>query len=185
MGVGTAVDPNQQNLENWFTFLLDLQIACAKINTSADPQKMTLLAFANSKITTLLPSVNEQGQFIINAKASPGIDIAPNDLSTRFSTFRDLLINFSALPDLLAICLRECAADPFPSETLKSLLAATVNVAFPGGAAGANWSSARQLLTSAIPPVCFTETFQTAVAKTVDQGTQTVSAIRDQIAALG
>jgi hypothetical protein len=185
MGVGAAVDPNQQNLANWFTFLLNLQMGCAKINTSADPQRMTLLTFANSKITTLLPSANEQGQFIINAKASPGIDIAPNDLSNRFSTFKDLLINFNDFPTLLAICLRQCAAGAFPGGTLKNFLAATVNAAFPGGSAGANWSTAQQLLVSAIPAVCFTATLQGSAAGTVDGGAKTVSALRDQIAGLG
>jgi hypothetical protein len=178
-----AVD--QTNLGNWFAFLLDLQTGCAKINTSADPKKMTLLAFANAKITALLPSANEQGQFIINAKVSPGIDIAPNDLFTRFSTFKDLQVNFNNLPDLLAMCLRDCAAGAFPSGTLKSFLAATISAAFPGGSTGPNWSAAKQLLTSTIPAVCFTTTLQTAAAKTVDGGTQTVSSLRDQIAALG
>jgi hypothetical protein len=178
-------DPNQTNLENWFTFLLDLQVGCAKINTSADPKKMTLLVFAYSKITTLLPSANEQGQFIINAKALPGIDIAPNDLSSRFSTFKDLLVNFSDLPTLLAICLRQSAAGTFPSGTLKNFLSATVSAAFPGGSAGPNWTAANQLLASAIPLVCFTTTLQTAAANTVDGGTQMVSALRDQIAVLG
>jgi hypothetical protein len=185
MGAGKAVDPNQQNLENWFAFLEDLQIDCAEINTSAAPQKMTLLDFANSKITDLLPSANEQGQFIINAKASPGIDIAPNDLSARFSTFKDLLVNFSDLPTSLAICLRECAAGAFPSGTLKNLLAATVSAAFPGGSEQPSWCAAEELLTSAIPPVCFSPTLQAAAAKTVDGGVQTVGALRDQIAALG
>lgn len=178
-------DPNQTNLANWFKFLTDLQNGCAKINTDAGPAKMTLLAFANSKITTLLPSTNEQALFIINAKAAPGIDIAPNDLSTRFSTFKDLLQNFSDLPTLLAICLREKAAGAFPGGTLKDFLSAQVNAAFPGGSAGANWSAAKQVLITAMGTVCFSKALQAAADKTVDDANKTVSAVRDQIAALG
>jgi hypothetical protein len=178
-------DPNQTNLSNWFVFLQNLQTGCAKINTSADPRRMTLLAFANSKITALLPSANDQGQFIIEAQASPGIDIAPNDLSTRFSTFKDLLVNFSDLPTLLAICLQECAAGNFPAGMLKDFLAATVSKAFPGGSTGTNWSTANQLLTSAIPTVCYSPKLQAEAAKTVDDGTETVTSLRDQIATLG
>jgi hypothetical protein len=178
-------DPNQTNLANWFKYLTDLQNGCAKINTDANPAKMTLLAFANSKIKALLPSANERAQFIINAKAAPGIDIAPDDLSTRFSTFKELLQNFSDLATLLAVCLREKSAGTFPGGALKDFLSAKVNAAFPGGSSGTNWSAAKQVLIAAMGAVCFSPALQAATDKVLDDSNNTVSTVRDRIAVLG
>ena len=172
-----------QNLAGWFADLQKLRIACAKTNTSA--KKMDLLTFANSKITTVLPSANEQGQFIIDAKTALSIDIAPDDLSTNFSTFEALLDNFSPLPTFVAVLLKTLAAGSFPQGSMADFLSAKIGAAFPGGGAGTVWSNAAKMVASAIPAVCFSSTLQVALAKTVDDGSQQVSNLVNQVAVLG
>jgi len=169
------------NLARWFNYLHALQFACS-INTSV--QTMTLLAFANAKIATILPSNNEQNQFILNVKASPGFDVSTADL-TNFSTFEALLDHFSPLPTYVAAYLQTLSAGAYPGGSLADFLNASISGAFPGGSAGSAWKTALGLLTSVIPGVCFSQTLQTAVAATVDDPTKKMSDLVNQISALG
>ena len=64
---------DKKNLLRWFSNLHDLQDDCS-INTSV--QSLDLLTFANTTITSVLRSANEQQQFIINARTAPGFDLS-------------------------------------------------------------------------------------------------------------
>jgi hypothetical protein len=175
-------DPlDKRNLLRWFTNLHDLQNDCS-INTSV--KSLDLLIFANTTITSVLPSDNEQQQFIIKVQAEPGFDLSIADLTT-FSTFEALLDNFSPLPTLVAAFLRTLAAGSFPNGSLVDFLKAQVSGAFPGGSSGPSWTKALSQLASAIPAVCFSAKLQAAVGKTVDDPTKTVSDVVNQIATLG
>jgi hypothetical protein len=172
----------KRNLMRWFTSLHAFQDDCASFNTSV--VTMDLLTFANTTVTAVMPSTNEQGQFLLAAAASPGFDISSDDLST-FSTFEALLDHFSPLPTFVAAYIQMAAANPFPSGSLSDFLSAPVTSAFPGGSGGSNWQTALNLLTSVIPSVCFSATLQAAAATTVDDVTKKVSDAVNQIAKLG
>ena len=171
----------KQNLLRWFTYLHALQSDCS-INTSVSD--LDLLKFANSTILTLLPSNNQQQQFILNVSTSPGFDISIPDLST-YSTFEALLDHFNPLPTYIAAYAQTVSANPYPSGSLADFLNAPASGAFPGGSTGSDWTVAVGLLTSAIPSVCFSNSLQLAVAKTVGDPTKKVSDVVNQIATLG
>jgi hypothetical protein len=170
-----------QDVELWFSYLRDLQSACS-INTSV--KSMDLLKFANSKITTILPSANDQNQFIIEVKQSPGFDLALGDLTT-YSTFEALLDHFNPLPTYLGMLLQTIAAAPYPSGGVADFLNAQISSAFPGGKNGNAWTNAVGLLGSVIPSICFSSTLQSAVATSVDDPAKKVSDLVNQIAVLG
>ena len=171
----------KQNLMRWFTYLHALQDDCS-FNTSV--KTMTLLEFANAKISTIMPSPNEQGQFILNAGKSPGFDLSTDDL-TNYATFEALLDHFNPLPTYVGLYLQTAAAGTFPSGSFADFLNASISAAFPGGSSGPSWTTAMGLLTSVIPAVCFSAKLQTAVAATVDDSSKKVSDVVNQIATLG
>jgi hypothetical protein len=171
----------KQNLLRWFTYLHALQSDCS-INTTV--KTLDLLTFANSTIVTILPSSNEQSQFIIEVKSSPGFDLSISDLST-YATFEALLDHFNPLPTYVAAYIQTVAAASYPSGSLADFLSAAITAAFPGGSKGAPWALALSLLTSAIPSVCLTAKLQAAVATTVNDVTKKVSDVVNQIATLG
>jgi hypothetical protein len=171
----------KQNLMRWFSYLHALQSDCS-MNTSV--KTMTLLVFANSTITTILPSSNEQGQFIVNVAASPGFDLSIPDLTT-YATFEALLDHFNPLPTYVAAYIQTVSTGSFPNGSLADFLNASISAAFPGGSGGPSWKTAMGLLTSVIPSVCLSDTLQTAVATTVNDSTKKVSDVVNQIATLG
>jgi hypothetical protein len=171
----------KQNLLLWFSYLHALQSACS-FNTSVNT--MDLLEFANQKIVTILPSSNQQAQFILNCKTSPGFDISPS-LLTPDMTFKALLNHFNPLPTYVGAYLQTVSAGSYPSGSLVDFLAAAISAAFPGGSKGASWTQALGLLTSVIPSICLSAKLQAAVATTVDDKTKKVSDLVNQIATLG
>jgi hypothetical protein len=170
-----------QDVELWFSYLRDLQSACS-INTSV--KSMDLLTFANSKIATILSSANDQNQFIIEAKESPGFDLALGNLTT-YTTFEALLDHFNPLPTYLGMLLQTTAAQPYPSGGVADFLNALISSAFPGGTHGTLWTTALGLLASVIPSICFSSKFQSDVAITVDDPSKKISDLVNQIAILG
>lgn len=171
----------KQNLMRWFTYLHALQSDCS-FNTSV--KTMTLLAFANATITTVVPSPSEQAQFILNVGNSPGFDISTDDL-TNYATFEALLDHFNPLPTYVGLYLQTASAGTYPNGSFADFLNALISSAFPGGSSGASWKTAMGLLTSVIPAVCLSAKLQADVAKTVDDTTKKVSDLVNQIATLG
>jgi hypothetical protein len=171
----------KQNLLMWFSYLHALQSACS-FNTSV--KTMDLLTFANANIVQILPSANEQSQFILNVKTSPGFDVSTNDLST-YATFEALLDHFNPLPTYVGAYLQTLSAGTLPSGSLADFLSAAISAAFPGGSTGASWKTAVSMLTSVIPAVCFSAKLQAAAATTVDDPSKKVSDLVNQIATLG
>jgi hypothetical protein len=172
----------KKNLLRWFNSLHAFQSDVSPINTSV--KSMDLLTFANTTITTVLPSSNEQNQFILNSKTSPGFDVSISDL-TNYATFEALLDYFDPLPTFVGAYLQTVAAGNYPQGSLADFLNASISAAFPGGSSGSSWKVALGLLTSAIPSVCFSATLQKAVATTVDDPSKKVSDLVNQIATLG
>src|ERR1700683_2513703 len=134
-GVSVSDSTEKQNLLRWFSYLHALQSACS-MNTSV--KTMTLLAFGNSTIVTILPSSNEQNQFVLNVKTSPGFDLSITDLTT-YATFEALLDHFNPLPTYVGAYLQTVSAGTYPSGSLADFLNATISAAFPGGSSGASW----------------------------------------------
>jgi hypothetical protein len=95
------------------------------------------------------------------------------------------LDNFSALPTFVAAYLKTFAAGSYQSGSIADFLDAMVGSAFPGGSSGASWSNATKMFASVIPAVCFSSTLQTALVKTVNDPTQKVTNLVNQIAVLG
>jgi hypothetical protein len=145
---------------------------------------LDLLTFANSTIVAILPSANEQAQFILDAKISPGFDISTGDLST-YASFEALLDHFNPLPTYVGAYVQTVSAAPYPSGSLADFLNATTPAAFPGGSKGVCWRAALGLLASAIPAICFSAKLQAAVSTAVDDPTKKASDVVNQIATLG
>lgn len=180
-GLNVADSIEKQNIMRWFSYLQALQSDCT-MNTSV--KTMTLLVFANSTITTILPSPNEQNQFILNARSSPGFDLSTTDV-TSYATFEALLDHFNPLPTYVGAYVQTVSAGAYPKGSLADFLSAPISAAFPGGSSGTPWKAAMGLLTSVIPAVCLSATLQAAVATTVDDPTKKVSDAVNQIATLG
>lgn len=180
-GSDVANSIEKRNLLMWFSYLHALQSDCS-FNLSV--KNMTLLDFANSTITTILPSSNEQNQFIINASTSPGFDLSVPDLTT-YATFEALLDHFNPLPTYVGAYLQTVSGGNFPNGSLADFLSASLSGAFPGGSTGSGWQTAMGLLTSVIPSVCLSAALQQAVAATVDDSSKKVSDAVNQIATLG
>ena len=172
----------KQNLAQWFRDLHTIQDACAAINTGA--ATLDLLKFANTTITSVLPSANEQGQFEVNVKASLGVDVTAGHIA-KYSSFEALLDHFSSIVGAVSDYLQTLSAAPFPSGGSADFSTAKISSAFPGGSKGQQWTNANGLLASVIPSVCFTSKQQAAVAKTVDSSTKLVNDLVNQIAVLG
>lgn len=170
-----------QGVALWFTYLRDLQADCS-FNTNVS--QMDLLTFANTTIAQVLPSSNEQNQFIVAASASPGYDVSTSDL-TAYSTFEALVDHFNPLTTYLGILLQSVAAAPYPGGAMADFWKAQAVQAFPGGSAGAQWQLALASLTSAIPAVCFTSALQVKVNAAIDSAQSKMSEVIAEIAVLG
>jgi hypothetical protein len=168
-------------LAQWFTYLRGFQSACS-FNTSV-PQ-MNLLTFANKKISIVLPTANEQGEFLIAVSQSPGFDISPTVLAA-CDTFEALLDKFSPLPTYVGVCLQTQAIAPYPSGSAADFFKANASAAFPGGSTGTQWKTAVGLLASVMPAVCFTTAFQAKAAVLLDKAGTKMSDVASQIAGLG
>jgi hypothetical protein len=145
---------------------------------------MDLLTFANTKIATVLPSANEQNQFIVAAKSSPGFDLSISQLTT-YSSFEALLDHFNPLTTYVGVLLQSLAVAPYPSGSTADFWKAQVSSAYPGGSSGAPWKAALSALSSAIPAVCFTQPFQKKINGLVDKAGSTMSDVISTIAVLG
>lgn len=170
-----------QNLASWFAYLRQFQEACS---FNKDAAKMDLLTFANAKITRVLPSATEQGQFMVAVANTPGDPVSNADLTT-YATFEALLDHFSPLPTYVGVYLQTLAVAPYPAGPSADFWKARVADAFPGGSKGKAWTTALGCLASVMPAVCFTSAFQQKVAKTVDGATIKMSDVITQIAGLG
>ncbi len=168
-------------IDFWFKNLRQFQAAC--INTTA--AKEDLLTFANHSCTAALTTSAEQNNFITAAAASTGYDdMAVADLTT-YKTFAGLLNNWNSLPTAVAILLQSLAVPSLQTVPSKAFMKAAVADALPGGSAGPAWQAALAALTASIPPVCFTQGFRDAIAKTVDKQGSKMSDLIPQIAGLG
>lgn len=170
-----------QGVALWFTYLRDLQAAC---NFNTNVSQMDLLTFANTSICQVLPSNNEQNQFILAAAASPGYDISTSDLTT-YSTFEALVDHFNPLTTYLGVLLQNLAVAPYPGAAAADFWKTASAQAFPGGSMGTQWKLALASLASAIPAVCFTSALQTQVNAAIDAAQSKMSDIIAEIAVLG
>lgn len=172
----------QTNLGRWFDHFQTMKNDCAAINGLAGP--MSLSTFAGTQITSLLPSNNEQGQFIINCKNSLGIDVANSDIAG-FPTFKQLWDHFSLLKAKVEDFLQTLAAGNFPGGSAAAFDAALISAAFPGGSGGQQWTSASGALVGIFPSDCFTAAQQAKAGTTVDDATKKISDLVTLIATLG
>jgi hypothetical protein len=165
----------------WFDYLRKLQAACS-FNTNV--ARMDLLTFANAKISAVLPTPTEQKAFAAAVQISPGFNIDDTKLGS-YSSFEALLDDYDPLPTYVGNFLKPLAADPFPSGPLADFFKADPTAAFPGGSEGSQWQTALGRLSSVIPSVCFTSTFQKKVGNLLDAQGKHMSDVIDQIAGLG
>jgi len=174
-----SISPSQ-GVALWFTYLRDFQAAC----NSTTAAQMDLLTFADTSVTAILPSAQEQNTFLTNIAVSPGISGIPISALAGVS-FEGLLDNSNPLVTYVAVLLQSLSDPSLQNAASADYWSALVSAAFPGGSKGAPWTVAMGSLTSVIPAVCFTATLQAAVNKTVDKATSKVSDLIPQIARLG
>lgn len=151
----------KDQLQQWFQYLQDFQIACEGVDT--DTVYQNLLDFANDKISTCLATADEQGKFIDVAQQSTKLIITTVDLSAS-STFEALLeTTWNPLNYYVASFTRSCAAPPFGSMGFTDFLQQKLAKVFPGGATDSNWTRLHNGLISSIPAACYSTNQQKAV----------------------
>jgi hypothetical protein len=173
--------PDTADLKAWFTHLRAFQSACPGTNVN----KIDLLTFANTTITTALPSTADQNTFIVSAVNATGFNsMALSDLTT-YKTFVALLDHWNPLITPVAIYLRSLSIPALQGASSADFYKALVSTAFPGGSKGAAWTKVMAGLTSSFDPVCFTSAFQVKINTAVDAAGTKISDLVPQIAGLG
>ena len=172
----------QTGISQWLDWLKIIQNDCNSGTTNC----MDKRTFANTTIVApnVLPTANEQNQFILQISNDLNIQVALSDLTT-YPTFKALLDHFILLEMKVRQFLQALAAPPFPAGTLTAFDKAKTSAAFPGGSAGQQWQSASAALIQAFPPECYTAADQAKAAAIVDDPAGLVSALVKQISALG
>jgi hypothetical protein len=176
------VTPKDQ-LQQWFQFLQDFQVACEQVDT--DVYYESLLVFANDKIATDLATTNEQNEFMILAQRSTGLTIATSDLAAS-STFEALLETvWNPLNMFVTSFIRSCAPAPFGSMSFTDFLQQNLVAVFPGRSGDANWTKVQNGLTSSIPSACYSPKLQSAVIALLSAPKKTIQDLVNLVSKMG
>src|ERR1039458_7985993 len=113
----------------WFTNLRQFRTSCN--NTTAN--NMDFLTFANSPITNILPTDNEQKTFVTSAAAVTGYDDMDVSNLATYKTYEVLLDNWNPLFTAIAVLLQSLSTSDLQGASSADYLIALVSTAFPGG----------------------------------------------------
>ena len=162
----------KDQLQQWFQFLQDFQVACEGADT--DTYYESLLTFANDKITADLATTDEQNEFMLNAHGSTGLTITPSDIAGSAS-FEALLEKvWNPLSMFVISFVRSCAPDPFSSMSFTDFSQQNLAAVFPGGSADPSWNQLQNGLTSSIPAACYSSSNQNAATVLLSTPTKTI-----------
>lgn len=171
---------SNSDLLAWFLYLNQFKSSCNNTNVN----KLNLLQFANSVITTILPTTTEQNQFLVRLATKYHFDYSIQDLTT-YSTFKDLLNKKNPLADSIADILQMFAAPPLSTGTARDFWNALNSKAFPDGSVGSVWQKANAKLVAVMDKDCYTSAQQTQIAVLIDGDGKKISDVGKQIAVLG
>jgi hypothetical protein len=127
----------------WINAFRSIWIACGTINTGA--KTMEWNAFASTKVTDLLPGQASQSNFVIAVVKQFNISglssypvtglIGPKDTFADFTNGTVGYLSYSVFDMVQGVCPPACF-----NEQGSLLVATTLDLAFPAGAADANWT---------------------------------------------
>jgi hypothetical protein len=173
----------KDELQLWFQYLQDLQVACEQVDT--DVSYEDLLTFANDKISTDLSTTDEQDQFIVGAQNSTGLTITTSDL-TSSSSFEALLETvWNPLSMFVASFVRYCAPDPYASMSFTDFVQQNITTVFGGGSPAPNWKQLQNGLTSSIPAACYSSSHQQAANGLLSAPNKTIQDLVNLISKMG
>lgn len=174
----------ESQLTDWFTFLKAFKTCCTKVNTDAGP--LTLLAFANSKITDLLaaPPSNDQPQFALCASDATKLPVTQGAI-TAAATFLQLLEAVWGFPNLYVADYIQSLCPNFIAMKVGDFLLQKTTVVFPGGATDPLWVKTDAALAVVIGPDCYSAAQRKKVAAIVADPTKLISDVVNQISVLG
>lgn len=174
----------ESQLINWFNYLKAFKASCAEVNTDAVP--MTLLAFANSKITDLLavPPSGDQPAFGASASNATKLPVGQDAISGA-STFLSLLEAVWAFPDAYVSSYVQSLCPAFSGTNPGDFLLERVTVVFPEGATDSLWIQIDAALANVIGSDCYSAAHRKKVAAIVADRTKLISDVVDQIVVFG
>lgn len=173
----------ESQLGDWFTFLKQFKVCCGNINSDVD--RLTLLDFANSKISTLLPTPNDQAQFATCASNATNLPVM-TDAVAAAADFVGLLETTWAFPNVyVAAYLQSLSPAPFATMNPGDFVLQKVKDVYPQGKTDPGWVKADQGLTGIIGPECYCPAQRIKVAAIVAGATKLISDVCDQISVLG
>jgi hypothetical protein len=173
----------KDQLQQWFHYLQDFQVACEQVDTDAYYED--LLTFANDKIATDLSTTNEQNEFIIAAQSLTSLTITTSDLAAS-SSFEALLETvWNPLLMFVTSFVRSCAPEPFASMSFTDFVQQNLALVFPGGSANSNWNQLQNGLTSSIPAACYSSAQQEATNALLSAANKTIQDLVNLISKMG
>jgi hypothetical protein len=171
------------DMETWLHVLWQFRSFCVGNNVPKN-----LLKFAQSKITTILPTTADANNFLVQVQTSLGYsDISLADLTTNYKTFQDLANHWDALVTPVADYLWYYS-DGSLHGAFHDFWNSDCKTAFPAGSGVSPWTVIMTGLSLAFAsaPECFTPKLQTQINQAVDKGIGTkIPALVQQIAGLG
>jgi hypothetical protein len=173
----------KDQLQEWFQFLQDFQVACEQVSSIASND--TLLAFANDTITADLPTADEQSQFLIAAQNSTQLTITSSDItaSASFEALLETVLN--PLSMFVLSFIKSCAASPYGTMGFTDFAQQLLSAVFPAGTGDPAWQSVQNGLTSSIPAACYSATQQSKVKTLVIASGKKVQDLVNLISTLG
>jgi hypothetical protein len=173
----------ESQLSDWFTYLKQFKICCREINSDVD--HLTLLSFANSKISTLLATSNEQAQYATSCHDSTNLPVTPGAVAAA-ANFVGLLEATWGFPNMYVTAyLRSLSPAPFNGMKFGDFILQKVKDVFPGGAIDSNWVKIDAGLAKIIGSECYSTAQRQKVAVIVADVTKLITDVVNQISVLG
>lgn len=170
-------------LRQWFGYLEQFQKCCSQAN--ADAGELTLLAFACTKPTTLLPDALDQNQMAICCSSATNIPVLAADVCAAASFAALLGSTFGVVDPYVAAWLQSQAAAPFPGMKIGDFVLQKSGAVYPKGTADPAWTATDQGLAKIIDSSCYSAAQRGKVAVIVNDATKSICDVVNQIVVLG
>jgi hypothetical protein len=172
----------ESQLIDWFTFVRQFKTCCRQVNT--DAAALRCPDFLNATVATYLPDANDQNQFAVCAAHATGLPITPGSVSSA-DTFLGLLeSSFGFLDVYVTAYLQSLSPPPFDTMNGGDYILQKISAVFPGGSTARAWGRINQGL-ARIMGDCYSAAQQQKAAAMIDDPTQTVNDVVNQIVVTG
>lgn len=173
----------ESQLTDWITYLKKFKTCCAKVNSDAN--QLSLLAFANAKIATLLPTDNDKGDFAVRGAKATQLPITQAVVAAS-TTFVSLLQTTWDFINIYVVSyIQLLAPPPFPAMNSRDFILQKTAAVFPADPADPAWVNIDTGLARILGPDCYSAAQRKKVAAIVADPTKQINDLVNQIAVLG